>query len=153
MAEAATSDPLFGDQAEDGEVETGTIYVLRSNSDHPFVVEHREVIHKIGVTSGPLDARLAGGDKSATYLLAGVEPVAEYKVFGVRCRQLEALLHKVFSPALLDLTIQDRFGNPVRPREWFLVPLNVIDEAVQRVRDGTIVDYRYDPAEGRLVAP
>ena len=152
MAEAATADPLFGDQAEDGEVETGTIYVLRSNSDHPFVVEHREVIHKIGVTSGPLDARLAGGDKSSTYLLAGVEPVAEYKVFGVRCRQLETLLHKVFSPALLDLTIQDRFGNPVRPREWFLVPLNVIDEAVQRVRDGTIVDYRYDPSEGRLIA-
>jgi hypothetical protein len=143
--------PLFADEAEDGDVESGTIYVLRSKSDHPFVAEHREVIHKIGVTGGTVAARLAGADKSATYLLADVEVVATYKVFGVNCRQLEALIHKVFAPALLDLTIPDRFGNPVKPREWFLVPINVIDEAVQHIRDGSIVGYRYDPAAGRLI--
>lgn len=143
--------PLFADAAEDGDVESGTIYVLQSKSDHPFVAEHREVIHKIGVTGGTVAARLAGADKSATYLLADVEVVATYKVFGVNCRQLEALIHKVFAPALLDLTIPDRFGNPVKPREWFLVPINVIDEAVQHIRDGSIVGYHYDPAAGRLV--
>jgi hypothetical protein len=143
--------PLFADVAEDGDVESGTIYVLQSKSGHPFVAEHREVIHKIGVTGGTVAARLAGADKSATYLLADVEVVATYKVFGVNCRQLEALIHKVFAPALLDLTIPDRFGNPVKPREWFLVPINVIDEAVQHIREGSIVGYRYDPAAGRLV--
>jgi hypothetical protein len=143
--------PLFADVAEDGDVESGTIYVLQSKSDHPFVAEHREVIHKIGVTGGTVAARLAGADKSATYLLADVEVVATYKVFSVNCRQLEALIHKVFAPALLDLSIPDRFGNPVKPREWFLVPINVIDEAVQHIRDGSIVGYRYDPAAGRLV--
>ncbi len=143
--------PLFADVAEDGDVESGTIYVLQSKSDHPFVAEHREVIHKIGVTGGTVAARLAGADKSATYLLADVEVVATYKVFGVNCRQLEALIHKVFAPALLDLSIPDRFGNPVKPREWFLVPINVIDEAVQHIRDGSIVGYRYDPAAGRLI--
>lgn len=143
--------PFFADTAEEGDVENGTIYVLQSKSDHPFVAEHREVIHKIGVTGGTVAARLAGADKSATYLLADVEVVATYKVFGVNCRQLEALIHKVFAPALLDLTIPDRFGNPVKPREWFLVPINVIDEAVQHIRDGSIVGYRYDPAAGRLV--
>lgn len=144
--------PLFADHAEDGEVEDGTIYVLRSKSDHPFIAEHRDVVHKIGVTSGSVEARIAGARKSATYLLADVEVVATYKVFGVRCRQLEALIHKVFAPALFDLTIPDRFGNEVKPREWFLVPLGVIDEAVQRIRDRSIVDCRYDPAVGRLVA-
>lgn len=143
--------PLFADAVEDGDVESGTIYVLQSKSDHPFVAEHREVIHKIGVTGGTVAARLAGADKSATYLLADVEVVATYKVFGVNCRQLEALIHKVFAPALLDLTIPDRFGNPVKPREWFLVPINVIDEAVQHIRNGSIVGYRYDPAAGRLI--
>jgi len=143
--------PLFSDEAEDGDVETGTIYVLRSHSDHPFVVEHREVIHKIGVTGGSIEARVAGADKTATYLLAAVEVVATYKVFGVNCRKLEGLIHKTFAGALLDLTLQDRFGSPVKPREWFLAPLEAIDEAVQRIRDGTIVDYRYDPTAGRLI--
>ncbi len=64
--------PFFADAAEDGDVESGTIYVLRSKSDHPFVAEHREVIHKIGVTGGTVAARLGGADKSATYLLADV---------------------------------------------------------------------------------
>ena len=54
--------------------------------------------------------------------------------------------------AQLDLTIEDRFGNPVKPREWFLVPLHVIDEAVQRIRDGSITQVLYDPTTARLVA-
>lgn len=144
--------PLFGGVAEDGDLETGTVYVLRSKSEHPFVAEHRDVIHKIGVTGGSVEARVASADKSATYLLADVEVIATYRVYGVNCRQLEALLHKVFAPALLDLKLQDRFGNPVKPREWFLLPLSVIDEAVQHIRDGSIVGLRYDPSSGRLVA-
>ncbi|REJ46838.1 MAG: GIY-YIG nuclease family protein [Microcystis flos-aquae DF17] len=143
--------PLFADRADEGEVENGTVYVLRSKSDHPFVAEHRDVILKIGVTSGSVEARVSGADKSATYLLADVEVVASYKVYGVRCRELEKLLHKVFAPALLDLTLQDRFGNPVKPREWFLLPLDAVNEAVERIRDGSIVDHRYDPEAGRLV--
>lgn len=143
--------PLFSSVAEDGEVENGTIYVLRSLSDQPFVAEHRQVFHKIGVTGGDVAARITGANKSPTYLLADVEVVATYKVYGVQCRKLEAFIHKVFAPALFDLTIPDRFGNDVKPREWFLVPLNAIDEAVERIRDGSIVGFRYDPQAGRLV--
>ena len=57
----------------------------------------------------------------------------------------------LFGAAQLDLTIEDRFGNPVKPREWFLVPLHVIDEAVQRIRDGSITEVVYDPKNARLV--
>lgn len=142
--------PLFADTAEDGETETGTIYVLRSKSEHPVVAEHRAVMHKIGVTSGAVEARIAGADKSSTYLLAGVEVAATYKVYGVNCQKLEHLLHKVFAGAQINLTIPDRFGHMVKPREWFLVPLNVIDDAVQRIRDRSILEYRYDPQQGRL---
>jgi hypothetical protein len=143
--------PLFADQAEDGEVEVGTIYVLRSQSDHPLVADHRDVVHKIGVTGGSVETRIAGAAKSATYLLAGVDVVATYKVYGVNCQKLESLIHKVFLPAQLDLAIPDRFGNIVRPREWFLVPLHVIDEAVQRIRDGSIIRCTYDPQLGTLL--
>jgi hypothetical protein len=72
-------------------------------------------------------------------------------VYGVNCQKLENLLHKVFGAGQINLSIPDRFGHTVKPREWFLVPLNVIDEAVQRIRDRSILKYRYDPQAGELV--
>jgi len=102
---------LFADTAESGDIESGTIYVLRSQSEHPFVKEHHEFVHKIGVTGGKVETRIAAAAKDATYLLAEVEVVAT----------------------------------------WFLVPLHVIDEAVQRILDGTITDIVYDPSTARLV--
>lgn len=143
--------PLFGDAPEPDDIESGTIYVLRSRSDHPFVAEHRELIHKIGVTGGKVETRIAGADKDATYLLADVDVVATYKLHNLNRTKLENLFHRLFGAAQLDLTIEDRFGNPVKPREWFLVPLHLIDEAVQRIRDGSITDVVYDPTTARLV--
>lgn len=137
--------PLFGGVAEADDIESGTIYVLRSQSSHPFVTAHRELIHKIGVTGGTVEARIAGAAKDATYLLAEVEVVATYKLHNLNRVKLEALFHRVFGAARLDLTIEDRFGQPVKPQEWFLVPLHVIDQVVQRIRDGSIADAMYDP--------
>jgi hypothetical protein len=142
--------PLFGSETDDEDLEAGTIYVLRSKSDHPTVAAHRDLIHKIGVTGGAVETRIAAAAVDATYLLAGVEIVATYKLYNINRTKLENLLHRVFSSARLDLTIMDRFGNPVHPREWFLVPLAAIDEAVERVRDQSILDYEYDPATARL---
>ncbi|MBS1941753.1 MAG: GIY-YIG nuclease family protein [Bacteroidetes bacterium] len=143
--------PLFGDTLEEDDIESGTIYVLRSLSSHPFVAEHRELIHKIGVTGGTVETRIANAAHDATYLLADVEIVATYKLAGINRTKLEGLFHKIFSPAQLDLTIHDRFGHPVRPREWFLVPLPVIDETVKRIQDGSITKVTYDPKIARLV--
>lgn len=142
--------PLFGDTPEPDDVATGTIYVLRSHSQHPFVVEHRELIHKIGVTGGTVQARIAGAESDATYLLARVEIMAEYRLHNLSRTRMENLFHRLFGPAQLDLTILDRFGKPVKPREWFVVPLQVIDEAVQRIRDGSIAGLAYDPKTARL---
>jgi hypothetical protein len=143
--------PLFGNAAEPEDIETGTIYVLRSLSSQPFVAEHRELIHKIGVTGGNVDTRIANAEKDATYLLAGVEVVATYKLHNLNRIKLENLFHRLFGNVQLDLTIEDRFGHSVRPREWFLVPLYVIDEAVDRIRNGSIKDMTYDPKTVRLI--
>lgn len=143
--------PLFGDVPEPDDIESGTIYVLRSNSTHPFIVEHRELIHKIGVTGGSVETRISNADKDATYLLAGVEVVATYKLHNLNRSKLENVFHRLFGAAQIDLTIEDRFGNLVKPREWFLVPLQVIDEAVQRIRNGSLADTSYDPATARLL--
>ncbi|MDQ2841911.1 MAG: GIY-YIG nuclease family protein [Acidobacteriota bacterium] len=143
--------PLFAETWEEDDIGSGTIYVLRSLSDHPFVAEHRELIHKIGVTGGKVETRIANAAHDATYLLADVEVVASYKLAEINRTKLEDLFHRIFMAAQLDLTIHDRFGHPVRPREWFLIPLHVIDEAVQRIRDGSITDVVYDPKSARLV--
>jgi T5orf172 domain len=144
--------PLFGDKLEGDDIASGTIYVLRSLSNHPFVSEHRELIHKIGVTGGKVESRIADAVHDATYLLADVEVVATYKLDDINRTKLEGVFHRIFTPAQLDLTIHDRFGHPVRPRKWFLVPLHIIDEGVQRIRDGSIAGMIYDQTTVQLIS-
>ncbi|HVT35756.1 MAG TPA: GIY-YIG nuclease family protein [Nevskiaceae bacterium] len=141
----------FGGELEPDDVESGTIYVLRSLSDHPYVVQHRDLIHKIGVTGGKVETRIADAEHDATYLLAKVEVVATYKLAGINRARMENLFHRLFASARLNITINDRFGHPVQPQEWFLVPLFVIDEAVERIKDGTVTRYVYDPKLAKLV--
>ena len=142
--------PLFSEVEEEDDLETGYIYVLRSKSDHPFVAANRSVIHKIGVTGGDVNSRVANAKRDPTYLLDDVEIVATFKLSNVNRNALESLLHKFFGSARLDLQLKDRFGSQVEPREWFLVPLPVIDEAIQKIKEGTIGDFRYDAETARL---
>jgi hypothetical protein len=143
--------PLFSDEASDDDQESGTIYVVRSKSELPVVAAHRDVLHKIGVTSrSNVAARFSAAENDATFLLADVEVVATYDLYNINRVKLENLIHRVFDSARLDIEITDRFGKPVVPREWFLVPLFVVDEAVSRIKDGTITGYQYDPGTASL---
>jgi len=142
--------PLFSDHHMDEDEASGTIYVLRSKSDHPMVAQNRDIVHKIGVTSGKVDRRVANAKLDPTFMLAEVEVVATYQLFNINRSKLENLIHRIFDPARLNIEIKDRFGHPVVPREWFLVPLSVIDDAVAKIKDGTISDYTYDPKTARL---
>ncbi|PLX45959.1 MAG: hypothetical protein C0605_00085 [Hyphomicrobiales bacterium] len=142
--------PLFASDVDADDSESGTIYVLRSNSDLPIVNQNRDVIHKIGVTGGSVERRIANAKLDATFLMAEVEVVATYELYNINRVKLENLIHKFFSPARLETEIKDRFGNPIKPREWFLVPLDAIDEAVKRIQDGTISEYRYDRSTASL---
>lgn len=143
--------PLFAAENEDGDHASGTIYVLRSQSDDPVIASKRDLLHKIGVTGGDVAKRVANAKLDPTFLMADVEIVATYKLFNINRTRLEKLIHRVFGPARLDVTIKDRFGNPIVPREWFLVPVFIVDEVVERIRDGSITDYVYDPKTASLV--
>ena len=102
------------------------------------------------MTGGKVETRITDAKNDPTYLLAEVEIVATYKLADLNRTKLENVFHRIFASAQLDLAIQDRFGHPVRPREWFLVPLHVIDEAVERIRDGSITRVVYDPVMATL---
>ena len=143
--------PLFADEQDADDLASGTIYVLRSKSDNPIVAANREVLHKIGVTGGRVETRIVNASLDPTFLLADAEIGATYILYNVNRVKLENLIHRVFDPAQLDIEIKDRFGNPVKPHEWFLVPLFVIDEVVKRIKDGSITQFVYDPAAAKLV--
>ena len=82
--------------------------------------------------------------------MADVEVVATYELFNINRAKLENVIHRVFSPARLDVEIKDRLGLPIVPREWFLAPLLAIDEAVGKIKDGTITGYVDDPKTATL---
>lgn len=97
-----------------------------------------------------LDGMLDAAQR-ATYLLTGVEVITSYKLASINRTKLENVFHRIFAAAQLDLTIEDRFEHPVPPREWFLVPPHVIDEAVRRICDASIAGVVYDLRSRRVV--
>lgn len=145
-----TAGPLFAGQNEEGDEASGIVYVLRSKSENPTVAAHRDLLHKIGVTGSEVERRIANARLDPTFLMADVEIVATYELYNINRTRLENLIHRIFGAARLDIEIKDRFGQPVVPREWFLVPLFVIDEAIEKIRDGTIAGFAYDPNTASL---
>jgi len=143
--------PLFDDVVGDGDSESGTIYILRSKSNHPTIAENRKLIHKIGVTGGSVKTRISNARLDPTFLMADVEIVSTYELYNISRIKLENILHRFFDNAKMEIQINDRFGKPVVPREWFLVPLFVIDDVVEKIKDGTISQYRYDTQSASLI--
>lgn len=136
---------VFADSIDDEDIEVGYIYVLRSKSENEFIAENREMIHKIGVTGGSVNKRIANAKKDPTYLLADVEVVATYKLANIDRVKLERILQRFFAPARIDMRLKDRFGSDVEPKEWFLVPLTVIKEAIDLLITNQLDLHKYEP--------
>ena len=143
--------PLFANTKTNQDESTGTIYVLRSKSNNPFIEENRNLIHKIGFTTNTIQKRIANAKLDPTFLMADVETVASYQLYNLKGSKFESLIQKIFSNAKLKIKINDRFGNAVSPEEWFLVPLDVIKDAIQKIIEGTITKYIYDPSLVKMV--
>lgn len=144
------SGPLFVE--EDSPLyKTGIVYVLRSKSEEPSIAKHREYLHKIGVTTSDVKKRVANAAKDATYLLADVEVVAEFTLYNMNLQATEKLLHAFFREAQADIQIPDRFGNMVKPKEWFFLPLDIIKDAIKYIQKGELLAYKYDPKKVMLI--
>lgn len=139
-----TAGPLFTEATVEGDEASGIIYVLRSKSELPIVSQNRDLLHKVGVTGGSVEKRTANARLDPTFLMADVEIVTTYELYNIDRVKLENLLHRIFESARLKIEIEDRFGHIVSPREWFLVPLFIIDEVVERIKDGSIKGLVYD---------
>jgi hypothetical protein len=138
------------DEIGDADIESGHIYVLRSLSDDPQIADIQD-LHKIGFSTTSVAQRIANAPKQPTYLMAPVEILEDYRAYNLKPSALEHLLHRVFAEVRLDITQIDRKGRDYDPSEWFIVPRNVINQAINMIMSGEIVDYIYDPAAQRLI--
>lgn len=119
----------------DKDVESGTIYVLRSKSSRPEIAAIKD-LYKIGFTVTSVESRIANAKNEPTYLCADVEVVATWKVYNVKSSTFEALIHKLFAPVQLQVTVDGH-----RPQEWFIVPFKVIEEAINAIIIGKPIEY------------
>lgn len=129
---------------------TGYIYVLRSLSEDPRIRDIED-LYKVGFSSHPVDHRTANAVADPTFLMSDVMPVTHFATYNLNPQQLEKLLHRFFAKACLDLDIFDATGQRHMPREWFVVPLHIIEAAVNLLVTGEIVNYRYDEAKQEIV--
>lgn len=138
------------DEILDADIESGHIYVLQSLSTDPLIA-NLEHLHKIGFSTTSVEQRVKSASTSPTYLMAPIKIVADYRVYNLKASALESLLHRVFADVRLDLTQTDRKGRDYDPSEWFVVPRDVINQAVAMIMSGEIVDYSYDKVQQKLV--
>ena len=127
----------------DRDVESGTIYVLRSRSTRPEIKAIKD-LYKIGFTVTSVESRIANAKNEPTYLCADVEVVATWKVYNVKSSTFEALIHKLFSQVQLQITVDGH-----HPKEWFIVPFNIIEQAVNDIIHR--IPIQYDPRLKQII--
>jgi hypothetical protein len=144
------SGPLFTgepNENEFGEVK-GTVYIVESLSEDPNIVALKGRLFKIGFTTQDVNKRLADVEKDPTFLCAPVQLRATFDT-NFNPRKLEKLLHQFFAHANLQIDVV--LGRHVQPREWFVVPLDLVEETVKRILDRSIVYYRYDAVSRKIL--
>ena len=139
----------FSDITEEDK-ETGYIYVLRSLSDRPEINDVKN-LYKIGFSTIPVEQRIKNASNEPTYLMAPVHIVEAYQCYNMNPQKLEQLLHTFFGSSCLNIDIFDEKGQRHTPREWFIAPLEIIEQTINFVLNGDIVNYRYDPIRQEIV--
>ena len=114
---------------------TGFIYILESLSDNPQIkrIQADHPLYKVGFTTGSVQTRIANAENESTYLYGPVQLVGEIKVVNLQAEALETALHHALAQYQLDVDITAANGRIVKPREWFVVDLDIIQDVVQRI--------------------
>ncbi|MEY5041726.1 MAG: hypothetical protein RLZZ414_1274 [Bacteroidota bacterium] len=131
------------------DIPNGWIYVLKTKSTKKELANIKD-LYKIGFTSTYVDERIKNARNEATYLFADVQKVESYKIYNRNADKLENLLHRFFANACLNIDLFDEKGQRLNPREWFIVPLEVIKEAIELIINENIINYEYDPMTKKI---
>ena len=134
----------------DEDEEAGFIYILKSKSDKQEIKEISNLF-KIGFSKVSVEERIKNATQEPTYLMADVKIVMAYKCYNMNPHKLEQLVHGFFGRSCLNIDVFDINGNRHTPREWFIAPLHVIEQAIHYIIAGAIVKYRYDDVTEEIV--
>jgi hypothetical protein len=150
--EVETAKELFDNvnSVNEKDLDTGWVYILKSKSTHKDIASIK-YLYKIGYSTVPVPERIKNSSKEPTYLMADVDIIASYKTFNLNAQKFEHLIHRFFAEVCLNVDIHDDKGRRITPREWFVVPLLVIDEVIHLILSGEIVNYKYDSANQALI--
>lgn len=121
---------------------TGYLYIAQSNSKHPTLNAYNP-LYTIGYSSQPVEQRIANTKQDTPFLLGEITLVNIYELHGLKPNKAAQLIHRFFANACLDIEIIDGFGNKHYPREWFSVPLKLIQDAIKLLLSDEIQDYCY----------
>jgi T5orf172 domain len=141
---------INANMVKEEDIQTGSVYVLKSKSSHPEIAKI-ENLYKIGFSSAPIDERIKNAKNEATYLYADVTKVASYACYNRNADKLEQLLHRFFAEACLNIDIEIVSGKRITPREWFVVPLETIEQAIKLILNERIMIYKYDRVLEQIV--
>lgn len=122
---------------------SGYLYVLKSLSDNPVIASQKN-LYKIGFTINTVEERIANAANEPTYLMAPVQIVETFKIVNMNSQKFEALVHQVFDAVNYHVQITDDKGEMHTPTEWYVVPLEIIEIVVEKILDGTILNYTYN---------
>jgi len=142
-------DTFFIDITEEDN-ESWFIYILKSLSNDEKIFTKRN-LYKIGFSTTPVEQRIKNTENDPTYLMAKVQIIETFKCFNVNPHKLEQLIHKFFWESCLNIDIIDNAWDRYNPREWFIAPLNVIEEVIEFIINGRIVNYKYDSENEKIV--
>ena len=132
------------------DTQNGYIYILKSLSNEDTIKTKRN-LYKIGFSTTSVETRIKNAKEDPTYLMADVKTVAAYEVYNVNPHKLEQLIHKFFGNSCLDIEIYDGNGRLYKPREWFIAPLEIIEEAIKLIVSGRIINYKYDDKNESII--
>lgn len=127
----------------DEDKQTGHIYVLTSQSKKEEI-SSLENLYKIGYSSTSIQERIKNAENEPTYLLAPVKIESSWSCYNMNAHKFEQLIHQFFGATCLEVDVFDKKGIRHTPREWFIVPLEAVEQAIALIISGEIVKYRYD---------
>jgi len=134
----------------DEDLAAGFIYILKSKSEKQEIKELNN-LYKIGFSKGSVEERIKYASKEPTYLMADVNIVMAYKCYNMNPQKLEQLVHGFFGKSCLNIDVFDENGVRHTPREWFIAPLHVIEQAIHYIIAGAIINYKYDELNEEII--
>ena len=129
---------------------TGYIYILQSRSKDSQVKSIRN-LYKIGYCETTVAERIRNAQNEPTYLMAPVKIVAEYKTYNMNTQKFESLLHRIFDTCRVKIDVYDNNGTRHTPNEWFQIPYEIINQSIELIISGKIVNYIYDRDKKELI--